>query len=224
MFNWLFFIAVAFALLDWYAAWKENRYLLVVAKPLTVIFMMLWSLQVSGWEGAMLFFGLGLLFSLGGDIALLFPARWFLPGLVSFLVAHIMFIIGFSQEMPPLSMFSAGIAIIIGLTGARILKVVRAGIAKMPGSKLLMPASVVYGMALAIMLLSAMLTFFNDQWSIAASLCAATGGSLFFISDTTLSLDRFVKKMKHGRFWVHVTYHLGLFGIISGALLRYVIL
>jgi len=89
--------------------------MLVVAKPLTVIFMMLWSLQVSGWEGAMLFFGLGLLFSLGGDIALLFPARWFLPGLVSFLVAHIMFIIGFSQEMPPLSMFSAGIAIIIGL-------------------------------------------------------------------------------------------------------------
>jgi uncharacterized membrane protein YhhN len=224
MFNLLFFIAVAFALLDWYAAWKENRYLLVVAKPLTVIFMMLWSLQVSGWEGAMLFFGLGLFFSFGGDIALLFPARWFLPGLVSFLVAHIMFIIGFSQQMPPLSMFSAGIAIIIGLTGARILKVVRAGIAKMPGSKLLMPASVVYGMALAIMLLSAMLTFFNDQWSIAASLCAAIGGSLFFISDTTLSLDRFVKKMKHGRFWVHVTYHLGLFGILSGALLRYVIL
>jgi len=222
MFNWLFFIAVAFALLDWYAALKENRYLLVIAKPLTVIFMMLWSLQVSGWHGAMLYFGLGLLFSLGGDVALLFPARWFLPGLFSFLVAHIMFIIGFSQQIPALSMFSAGIAIVIGLTGARILKVIRAGIARMPGSKKLLPASVVYGMALAVMLLSAMLTFFNDQWSIAASLCAAIGASFFFISDTTLAYDRFVKKLKNARFWVHVTYHLGLFGIISGALLRYV--
>ena len=102
MFTWLFFIAVGFAILDWYAAWKENRYLLLVAKPLTVIFMMLWSLQVSGWHGGMLFFGLGLVFSLGGDIALLFSSRWFLLGLFSFLLAHIMFIIGFNTPMPML--------------------------------------------------------------------------------------------------------------------------
>ncbi len=222
MFTWLFFLAVAFAILDWYAAWKENRTLLLIAKPLTVVFMMLWTLEYSGWQGTMLFFGLGLIFSLGGDLALLFSARWFMLGLASFLVAHIMFIIGFSQPLAPFSAFAGFIALIIGLTGARILRVMRAGIDRMPGAKKLKPASTVYGIALSLMLLSAMLTFFNPQWSAAASLTAAIGASFFFISDTTLSYDRFVRKLPHARFWVHVTYHLGLFGILTGAMLHFV--
>jgi uncharacterized membrane protein YhhN len=222
MFTWLFFAAVACAFVDWYAAWKENRYLLIVAKPLTVILMMLWTLQVSGWQGTMLFFGLGLAFSLGGDVALLFSARWFLPGLFSFLLAHVMFIIGFTREMGPFSIFSMGIAIVIGLSGARILRVIRAGIAKMPGSKKLLPAATVYGMALALMLLSAMLTLFNPLWNTNVAAIATLGAILFFLSDTMLSYDRFVKKIKHARFWVHVTYHLGLFGILTGALLHFV--
>lgn len=222
MFSWLFFLAVAFALLDWYAAWKENRYLLLVAKPLTVVFMMLWTLEFSGWQGAMLFFGLGLIFSLGGDVALLFSARWFMLGLASFLVAHIMFIIGFSRPLAPFSAFSGVIALIIGLTGARILRAVRAGIDRMPGSKKMKPASTVYGIALSLMLLSAMLTFFNEQWSAASSLVAALGASFFFASDSMLSYDRFVRKLSHARFWVHVTYHLGLFGILIGAMLHFV--
>jgi uncharacterized membrane protein YhhN len=110
--------------------------------------------------------------------------------------------------------------VIVGLSGARILKLIRAGIAKMPGSKKMLPASLVYGSALALMLLSAILTFYNDQWQINAALCATIGATLFFISDSTLGYDRFVKKVNHGRFWVHITYHLGLFGIISGALLN----
>lgn len=222
MFTWLFFLAVAFAILDWYAAWKENRALLLIAKPLTVVFMMLWTLEYSGWQGTMLFFGLGLIFSLGGDVALLFSARWFMLGLASFLVAHIMFIIGFSQPLAPFSAFSGVIALTIGLTGARILRVMRAGIDRMPGAKKLKPASTVYGIALSLMLLSAMLTFFNAQWSAAASLTSVAGASFFFISDTTLSYDRFVRKLPHARFWVHVTYHLGLFGILTGAMLHFV--
>ena len=222
MFTWLFFLTVAFAILDWYAAWKENRALLLIAKPLTVVFMMLWTLEYSGWQGTMLFFGLGLIFSLGGDVALLFSARWFMLGLASFLIAHIMFIIGFSQPLAPFSAFSGVIALIIGLTGVRILRVMRAGIDRMPGAKKLKPASTVYGIALSLMLLSAMLTFFNPQWSAAASLTAVIGASFFFISDTTLSYDRFVRKIPHARFWVHVTYHLGLFGILTGAMLHFV--
>lgn len=221
MFSWLFYIAAAFALLDWYAAWKENRYLLLIAKPLTVIFMMLWSMHVSGWQGGMLFFGLGLIFSLGGDVALLFSSRWFLLGLSSFLLAHVMFIVGFNQQMAPFSFFSAGLAILVGLSGARVLKLIRSGIAKMPGAKKMLPASMVYGSALAIMLLSAMLTFFNDLWNVEAASFATAGAFLFFLSDTMLGYDRFVKKFPHARFWVHITYHLGLFGIITGALLHF---
>lgn len=222
MFTWLFYLAILFALVDWYAAWKENRRLLLFAKPATVIFLMLWSLQVSGWQGGMFWFGLGLIFSLGGDVALLFSSRFFMVGLFSFMIAHIMFIIGFNLEMAPFSAFSAGIAVIIGLSGARLLRLIRGGIAKMPGSKKMLPASLVYGIALALMLLSALLTFMNPSWDIPSSLCAAIGASFFFISDTTLGYDSFVKKVAHARFYVHITYHLGLFGIITGAMLHFV--
>jgi uncharacterized membrane protein YhhN len=222
MFTWPFYVAILFALVDWYAALTENRKLLLIAKPAVVIFMMLWSYMVSGWQGGMLWFGLGLVFSLGGDVALLFSARWFLLGLSSFLVAHIMFIIGFNVPIPEFSPISAAIAIIVGVTGARLLRAIRAGVARMPGAKTMMPATLVYGTALCLMLLSAFLTFFNSAWSDSASLCAASGAALFFTSDSMLSYDRFVKKLDHARFWVHLTYHLGLFGIITGALIHFV--
>ena len=194
----------------------------MIAKPATLIFIILWSLHMSGWQGGMLWFGLGLLFSLGGDVALLFPPRYFIVGLGSFLLAHIAFIIGFNLQLAPFSMYSTMIAIVVGLTGARMLKEIRAGIAKMPASKKMMRASLVYGIALSLMLLSAFLTFFNPVWSTSAAIIASMGAAFFFVSDTSLSYDRFVKRIPHGRLWVHITYHLGIVGIITGALLHFV--
>ncbi len=222
IFTWSFYVAIFFALLDWYAAWKENRILLMIAKPATLIFIILWSLQVSGWQGAMVWFGIGLILSLGGDIALLCPPRFFIVGLGLFLLAHVAFIIGFNVQLPPFSVFTLFIAVIVGISGARILRVIRAGIARLPAPKKMMQASMAYGIALSMMLLSALLTFFNPVWSSQSALVAAIGAGFFFISDTTLSYDRFVKKIPHGRFWVHLTYHVGVFGIVSGALLHFV--
>ncbi len=221
-FTWAFFVAIAFALLDWFAAWKENRVLLYIAKPATLLFVIVWTLQVSGWQGAMLWFGLGLVLSLAGDIALLFPPRYFMLGLGFFLLAHLAFIFGFNVQLPPSSWMTFIVAVIVGISGARILRVIRAGIARLPAPNKMMRASLAYGIALALMLLSALLTFFNPVWSTKAAAVSAIGAGFFFLSDTTLSYDRFVKKIPHGRFWVHVTYHLGILGIVSGAMLHFV--
>lgn len=221
-FTWAFFVAIAFALLDWFAAWKENRVLLYIAKPATLLFVIVWTLQVSGWQGAMLWFGLGLVLSLAGDIALLFPPRYFMLGLGFFLLAHLAFIFGFNVQLPPSSRMTFIVAVIVGISGARILRVIRAGIARLPAPNKMMRASLAYGIALALMLLSALLTFFNPVWSTKAAAVSAVGAGFFFLSDTTLSYDRFVKKIPHGRFWVHVTYHLGILGIVSGAMLHFV--
>jgi len=222
MFNWFFYAAIVFAIVDWYAAWKENRYLLMLAKPGTLFFIILWTLQVSGWQGAMLWFGIGLILSLAGDVALLFPPRYFLLGLGFFLLAHVAFIIGFNIQMPPFSLYSMFIAVIVGITGSRILKVIRAGIMKLPAPKKILRASLAYGIALSVMFLSAILTFLNPLWSQNAAAVATAGASLFFISDTSLSYDRFVQKIPHGRFWVHITYHLGIIGIVTGAMMHLV--
>ncbi|MHC1740363.1 MAG: lysoplasmalogenase [Anaerolineaceae bacterium] len=220
-FGWLFFAAIAFAALDWYAAWKENRVLLFIAKPATLLFLILWSIQITGWQGAMFWFGLGLIFSLGGDIALLFSARWFLAGLGFFLLAHIAFIIGFNIPMPGFTVYSAMIAVMVALAAGQILKAIRPGIMRLPSKRLMMPATMAYGLALSIMWLSALLTFFNAAWNPLAAVFAAAGGCFFLASDSMLSFDRFVKKLTHGRFWVHVTYHLGVAGIIIGAVLNF---
>lgn len=222
IFTWSFFLAIAFAMFDWYAAWKENRILLYVAKPATLLFIILWTLQISGWQGAMIWFGLGLVLSLAGDIALLFPPRYFMLGLGFFLLAHLAFIVGFNVQLPPSSWMTFIVAVIVGISGARILRVIRAGIARLPAPKKMMRASMAYGIALALMLLSALLTFFNPVWSSTAASLSAIGAGFFFISDTTLSYDRFVNKIPHGRFWVHVTYHLGILSLVSGAMLHFV--
>ncbi len=47
----------------------------------------------SGWAGSvqlpLICFGLGIIFSLAGDIFLLLSNRWFIAGLVAFLLAHV---------------------------------------------------------------------------------------------------------------------------------------
>lgn len=221
-FTWAFFVAIAFALIDWFAAWKENRVLLYIAKPATLLFIVIWTLQVSGWQGPMLWFGLGLVLSLAGDVALLFPPRYFMMGLGFFLLAHLAFIVGFNVNLPPSSWMTFVVAVIVGISGARILRVIRAGIARLPAPAKMMRASLAYGTALALMLLSALFTFFNPVWSTNAATVSTLGATFFFVSDTMLSYDRFVKKIPHGRFWVHVTYHLGILGIVSGAMLHFV--
>ena len=141
IFTWSFFVAIVFALLDWVAAWKENRVLLYIAKPATLLFIIVWTLQVSGWQGAMLWFGLGLVLSLAGDIALLFPPRYFMLGLGFFMLAHLAFTFGFNVQLPPSSWMTFMVAVIVGISGARILRVIRAGIARLPAPKKMMRAS-----------------------------------------------------------------------------------
>jgi len=43
---------------------------------------------------------------------------------------------------------------------------------------------------------------------------------LFFISDTLLVINRFVKPFQNARLFVRTCYHLGQFGLIAGALLN----
>jgi uncharacterized membrane protein YhhN len=220
-YNWFFIAMIVFALLDWYAAWKENRILLFIAKPATLFFLILWSLQLTSWQGMMIWFGLGLILSLAGDVALLFSARWFLLGLGFFLLAHIMFIFGFNSPMPGFTFYSALLAIFVALIAAQVLKKIRPGIERLPSARVMIPASLAYGLALTMMWLSALLTLLNSAWAATPAIIAAIGGSFFFISDSTLSYDRFIMKLPHGRFWVHITYHLGVAGILIGAMMNF---
>ena len=221
MFTWLFFAAVAFAFLDWASTWKGWKIRLYIAKPATLIFLILWTLQVSGWHGLMLWFGLGLCFSLLGDIALLLSPRFFMVGLGSFLLAHIAYLVGFNQQPAPFSLGVMLAAVMVGLVASIVLRLIRPGITRAPHGKRFLTAVLFYGGTLTFMLLSAVITLFRPEWQPLHAIMAAAGAALFFTSDSLLGYDRFVRKLKHGQSYVHLTYHVGQACLIIGAMWHY---
>jgi alkenylglycerophosphocholine/alkenylglycerophosphoethanolamine hydrolase len=209
MFTWAFFLAISFAFLDWASTWKGWKIRLYIAKPATLIFLILWTIQAA------------LVFSLIGDIALMLNPRYFLVGLGAFLIAHICYLVGFNQQPAPLSLGIILVAVLVGISAARVFRLLRPGIIKVPRGKRFLTAILFYGATLTLMLLSALITLFRPDWLQAPAIAAASGGILFYISDTLLGYDRFVRKINHGQSYVHLTYHLGQIGLILGAMLYF---
>lgn len=222
MLTWSFFAAVAFAFLDWASTWKGWKIRLFIAKPATLLFLIIWTYQVTHWQGGMLWFGIALVLSLLGDIALMLNPRYFMLGLASFLFAHLSFLIGFNQQPPPLTVGTILMAILVGVSAARVLRTLKPGLLKVPRGKRFLSAVVTYGLTLALMVFSALVTNFRADWSILSSALCAGGAILFYISDTLLGYDRFVVKVKHGQSYVHLTYHLGQIGLVTGAILHFI--
>jgi uncharacterized membrane protein YhhN len=124
---------------------------------------------------------LGLCFSLAGDIFLMLPSDRFIPGLASFLVAHLLYIAAFSQA----DGFSLSVAMLapFALVSAALLR-------------LLWPH--LTGMRIPVVLYVVVIATMGWQaaaqwWSVGETWAALAfvGAMLFTLSDATLALDRF---------------------------------
>jgi uncharacterized membrane protein YhhN len=215
------------AAINWVAVakgWKKVEYL---AKPATM-FVLLGLLALAGGFGStpLIFFGLGIIFSLAGDVFLMvsyarFSDRWFLPGLIAFLLAHVAYIAGLNTPMPNVSpVWSLGLSIILALTTARILRRILAGVSQKGLRRLVRPVAL-YGMAVTLMLLSALLTLFSSEWKASASGLVASGAVLFYFSDILLAWNKFVNPIKYGRLANMILYHLGQFALVIGVILQF---
>lgn len=221
MFTWAFYLAIGFAFLDWASTWKGWKLRLYIAKPATLIFLILWTIQVTHWQGMMLWFGIALVFSLLGDILLMLNPRYFMGGLAAFLLAHISYLVGFNQSPVQLSLGVTMVSVLVGISAAQAFRLLRPGILKAPRGKRFLTAAIAYGLSLTLMMLSALLTLFRAEWANLSALLVSLGAILFFISDILLAFDRFARKINHGQSYVHLTYHLGQLGIITGAVLHF---
>lgn len=219
--TWAFYLAVLFALLDWASTWKGWKKRLYIAKPAVMIFLMLWTLQMTGWKNEMAWFGAALVFSLIGDIALMLNPRFFMLGGTSFLFAHVAYFIGFNHSPVTQTAGVYIVAALVGVAAAVVFRRIRPGIMRVPRGKRFLTALSLYGLSLTLMLLSALLTLFRQDWQYLPAILAAGGALLFFSSDTMLVYDRFVHRFSHAQSYVHLTYHLAQFGIISGAVLHF---
>lgn len=209
-------IALIIAILDWIAVAKRWKLWEYFAKPGVIIVLLIWLWSVSGFSGHLVWFALGLVFSLAGDVFLMLPREQFIAGLVAFLLAHIAYIIGFNDTRPPLNLVSIFLAIAVGITTLRIYGRIHNGLIASNNKKLKTPV-LVYSIVISLMLLSALLTLVRPEWSAGSSLLVSAGALLFFLSDVYLAWNKFVTPVRHGDLIVIVSYHTGQMLITVGA-------
>lgn len=139
---------------------------------------------------------IGLVFSLGGDIALMWPKEGFLPGLVSFLLAHLAYLWAFTRERRfaarplPFVGYGAIAAVILALLWPGVPGPLRAPV-------------VAYVVCLASMAAQAAVLW---RTGVARAGVLALGGALFLASDALLATNKFAGPLPAASLWTLATY------------------
>jgi uncharacterized membrane protein YhhN len=213
--------ALLCAVLEAFALRTDRPRLEYFAKPAVMVCLFFWLWTSAGLEGALLWFGVGILFSLAGDVLLMISLeRMFLPGLVAFLLAHAAYIIGFNTPLPALSAWGLILAVFVGLGGARIIRRILTPLAAQGQAHLRLPIAL-YGVVISLMLLSALLKLTDISWNALAALLVALGAFLFYISDIILAWVKFIAPIHNGRIYNILAYHLGQIALIAGVVVQF---
>lgn len=219
--NILLIAAIIFAALEALALSRNWLKLEYLAKPAVMILLLFWLWMEAGLGGALSWFALGILFSLLGDVLLMISLdRLFLMGLITFLLAHVAYIIGFNTPVPEVSFFGIVFAVMIGLGGARIIRRILDALPARGQGRMRTPI-IIYSAAISVMLLSAMLKLMDISWSASAAALVSIGAFLFYISDIILAWHKFVAPIQHGRIYNIAAYHLGQILLIAGVIAQF---
>jgi alkenylglycerophosphocholine hydrolase len=220
MYLWLI-LALIFAFLEGIAVSKNIQRLEYIAKPAVMICLFLWLYTTTGLQGNAFWFGLGIVFSLLGDVLLMVSLeRMFLPGLVAFLFAHIFYISGLREELGTITAWSWILAVFIAINAGRLLRRIVGAMRAKGENNLILPV-IVYGTVITVMLYAAMSTIYDPAWKISATFFVSVGAFLFCASDTVLAWNKFVSPVKNGRLWNIALYYLGQIGLVAGAISQF---
>ena len=191
------FALVSGALATWSQV-KDRRRLHLVTKPLTTaLIIAVATLAASPVPAAYKTLVLaGLVFSLLGDVALMYPDKWFTAGLAAFLVAQIFYILAFRPRPGhPVSLATVLPYILYGLLMFFLLAP-KLGPMKVPVFVYIAAITTMAGFAAAR---------YVDMGG-TRTLLAFIGGVLFLVSDSVLAYDRFARKVPGARILVLGTY------------------
>lgn len=189
-----------------FGAEKRVRWLQVAFKPLTTLLFF----AVIGWPETTFarWVTVGIALSVIGDVALLGSSdRAFLVGLVAFLLGHVAYVIGF-LGIAAWSPHVAIVAIVIVLSSTLLVRAIWKGAAGMHA------ATIAYAAVISAMVVSAWATVGGP---LLMAPYAAVGAVLFYISDSSLALNRFRRPVPHIALWAMGVYWLGQLGIAIAA-------
>jgi len=213
--------AFIFAALESLALWKQWLKLEYIAKPAVMIILFFWLWTSTGLSGASLWFGLGILLSLTGDVLLMISLdRFFLAALAAFLLAHLAYLIGFNIPVPGISAWGFVLAIIVGLGGTRVIRRILVSPAANGQGHMRIPI-IIYGAVISLMLLSAMMKLSDVTWNANAAVLVSLGAFLFYVSDIILAWHKFVSPIQNGRIYNICAYHLGQIMLIAGVIAQF---
>lgn len=179
---------------------KGQTLLKYVTKPSVMLGVLLLAVLTPGDPSYKWPVLLGLIFSLAGDIFLMLPKEpkdYFLAGLISFLLAHLSFMVGltaqgdiFQHAVPwfglfPFLLYALSIVVILWPHLKRALKI----------------PVLIYAVTIGVMGWTAL-----AHWWLGGSVLALVAGLLFIASDTILALNRFYLPIKHAQIWILGTY------------------
>ncbi|MBN1138555.1 MAG: lysoplasmalogenase [Anaerolineae bacterium] len=196
-------IAVTVTLLIWAALRGDDKqvYLWKPLSTLLVILVALLSFTTPGVKPAYTWgVTLGLVLSLGGDVALMFKAnRWFMIGLVSFLLAQIVYSIVFTvpNGFHLQDLVTAAVLLVLA---ALIYLYLKPGLGKMQGPVIF------YILAICFMVNRAVSTFFGTFFSTTQAWLIAVGAILFWVSDLLLAINRFRRPFRLERLGLYLYY------------------
>ena len=201
--------------------WFEWRIPNLVSKPGVIAAMLAWFTSISGFRTPAVWFGLGLAFSLAGDILLMLPARFFLFGMAAFALTHIAYIAGFNQPLPQMSPGLIALLVIFLSITVFIYAALRRGVRSTPAFRRMTAPISAYSLVISLMVLSALSTLMRTDWRPLASGLAVSGALLFLFSDILLAADRFIKPIPTARLWKRMSYQLSQLALAAAALLNF---
>lgn len=195
----LVFAIVAITAILTSIAGPEWRWLHYISKPLAIVLLLAIvssapSVILARYKWAII---AGLALSLGGDIFLMLPQDYFIPGLICFLLAHCCYIAALTSDIRfgtrPLT-FLVCILLAVGMV---------VGLWSVLPSDVRIPVAV-YALVLALMAAQAIAR--AQTLATSSSRSAATGAILFMISDTILAYGKFRFDIPLEGLWVLSSY------------------
>lgn len=206
-------------LVHWYAADRELP-IQKITKPVVMVLLLAWFSLKGGWSGVNLPFALGLIFSLIGDSLLLWQQRFFLPGLLSFMLAHICYIVGFNLSLPAFNLWTVVFIVLVAMLWLRAYKAIRRQMDQSPKNKPMRLPVTIYMLVISLMILSALLCLTKAEWTFNSALLVSLGGGMFLLSDFLLALQHFGRPIVKGHVMVMMTYHMAQLAIITGVVMH----
>ncbi len=197
---------------DIYAVLSSNRGLEIVFKPLIIIVLAV--LYILHAKKVNIWYVLALFFSFLGDFLLLFPHRFFVFGLLSFLITHLILIkiiLSFLSNIKKTTIFFSS------LCYGTYFTIIFLRIKDSLGA-LIIPV-LIYGIVISIMGIVSFLNFYENKRAI-ENIWLLVGASVFILSDSILAINKFYKSSMFFGVAIMITYIIAQYIIYKGMVIK----